>query len=802
MSPSAVESFVREVVDRPQRFLDVEKKPSGVADHALKAAQELFEQAVKHQPRALGPLNALLVDGFDGDQIWEELQLRNAPVLSLVRGAVDNPNVRCGLARFLWLTRALQTLAALPDVTVEEEEDDEDVTMESDEEQEGSDLEEDDMEDDDEELEEGDEDDEDEEEEMDDDDDDDDESGPSRKSKKKSTDNFFDEDDMMAFIEEGEREMSAGRTLLNKERRPETFDDDMDAEDDEDEDDLDVDIYGDLESDDEVENTGYSDFFDGGKRKRRQEEDGDEDDEDEEFNEGEGFGNADEMDDDDEDDDEDDNGAGAESEDDMTEDFMSRRSRKDILAVHEEEESESAGMTRHELASRKAQQMMREMENENLEARPWLLGGEAGSRSRPENSLLEEDVDFDHARKEVPLVTEEVTKSLEDIIKRRIKDALWDDVERRVPTNADVEFKPRFELNDEKSKQSLSEVYERAYLEQTNQLKEDSPADKARQRLRGLVSALFVRLDALSNAHFVPKKVHLWLPVLLSLTNSFLASNRGPGGVQCAGARCRGDYACGVRRHHDAACARGDLRQALAATGRCVGAVAGGEEAPPRQRQGGPEARSRAYQEGRGARRKEQRWPRQQVQQGKGALGAQAGRARQPGHRRRLEQARRYDALHVVVRRVCKDPRVCPPARGAAQEGARRGCHAAQVVISFVALYSVCTMQFCERSDFSAESSICSTALHVQVCRSRQPEMKAVRSLLRASRAAPATAAQQEVLLAQHGALTAPLSEYEARRATCAARFPRDSLVVIPGNELLYRSGPALCVAYALYTVV
>lgn len=46
--------------------------------------------------------------------------------------------------------------------------------------------------------------------------------------------------------------------------------------------------------------------------------------------------------------------------------------------------------------------------------------GEATSRTRPLNSLLEEDLDFDRAARVVPVVTEETTKTLEDLIKGRI----------------------------------------------------------------------------------------------------------------------------------------------------------------------------------------------------------------------------------------------------------------------------------------------------------------------------------------------------------------------------------------------
>lgn len=91
-SASAVDALVR-ATERPQDFLSASKQAADVAQRALLAAQELFERAVRDQTRALGPLDALHVDGFDDEQIWAELELRNAPVISYVRRAVEHPQV-------------------------------------------------------------------------------------------------------------------------------------------------------------------------------------------------------------------------------------------------------------------------------------------------------------------------------------------------------------------------------------------------------------------------------------------------------------------------------------------------------------------------------------------------------------------------------------------------------------------------------------------------------------------------------------------------------------------------------------
>ncbi|XP_032089230.1 U3 small nucleolar ribonucleoprotein protein MPP10 [Thamnophis elegans] len=153
----------------------------------------------------------------------------------------------------------------------------------------------------------------------------------------------------------------------------------------------------------------------------------------------------------------------------------------------------------------KMSERIKSLEEELLKEKPWQLKGEIGGQKRPENSLLEEMLLFDHAVRMAPMVTEETTLELEDIIKRRIKDQAWDDVVRKEkPKENPFEYKKRLTLDQEKSKLSLAEIYEQEYLK-LNQKKTEEEEKSEHVEIQKMMDSLFVKLDALSNFHFMPK---------------------------------------------------------------------------------------------------------------------------------------------------------------------------------------------------------------------------------------------------------------------------------------------------------
>ncbi|XP_032846087.2 U3 small nucleolar ribonucleoprotein protein MPP10 [Tyto alba] len=153
----------------------------------------------------------------------------------------------------------------------------------------------------------------------------------------------------------------------------------------------------------------------------------------------------------------------------------------------------------------KMSKKIKSLEEQLLEEKPWQLKGEVTGQKRPENSLLEETVLFDHAVRMAPVITEEITFQLEDIIKQRILDEAWDDVvPKEKPKEEAFEYKKRITLDHEKSKLSLAEIYEQEYIK-LHQQKTEEEENPEHKEIQEMMDSLFLKLDALCNFHFTPK---------------------------------------------------------------------------------------------------------------------------------------------------------------------------------------------------------------------------------------------------------------------------------------------------------
>lgn len=163
----------------------------------------------------------------------------------------------------------------------------------------------------------------------------------------------------------------------------------------------------------------------------------------------------------------------------------------------------------HEKRQAALTEQIRALEAANVAKREWTLSGEARANSRPVNSLLEEDLDFERAGKPVPVITQEVTEGLEDMIKRRILAAEFDEVVRRRPDEVANVRRGRVELDDSKPTDSLAEIYEKEHLRaidpENNLTAKDEKLAKEHAEIEELFADVSRKLDALTSWHYTPK---------------------------------------------------------------------------------------------------------------------------------------------------------------------------------------------------------------------------------------------------------------------------------------------------------
>ena len=148
-----------------------------------------------------------------------------------------------------------------------------------------------------------------------------------------------------------------------------------------------------------------------------------------------------------------------------------------------------------------------------MNPKAWQMTGEATNKERPVNSLLNVHLDFNAATKLPPTITKEVTIKIEELIKQRVLDELFDDPvllgeNRRKRLNKDAT-----EMDFTKSKKGLGDLYaddmankllgvnSEAFLE----AELNGPDAPLKREIEEISKELFQSLDTLCNFHYTPK---------------------------------------------------------------------------------------------------------------------------------------------------------------------------------------------------------------------------------------------------------------------------------------------------------
>ncbi|XP_076444067.1 U3 small nucleolar ribonucleoprotein MPP10-like [Babylonia areolata] len=298
-----------------------------------------------------------------------------------------------------------------------------------------------------------------------------------KKRKTEVDDKFFKLADMEEFLDREDRKEE------RRNRRPEENESDgSDEDEDEDDDDQQLDMFSAWSDEETGKDAVYSDFFDppadGDAMEQtvasesEEEQSGSEED--------------------------------AESDEDQTHSTKKKVHFSDNTKAAKEEGSNKQSLSTFEKRTEKLRRQIQALEEESLAEKPWQLMGEVASKDRPENSMLQEHVDFKQAPASAAEMTEERSKSIEDIILQRVKDKAFDDNVRQVrPVEEAFELNTQRTLDQEKSKLSLQEVYEQEYLK-LQAPEEEEKTNPVHEEIKKMMNHLFPRLDALASWHYMP----------------------------------------------------------------------------------------------------------------------------------------------------------------------------------------------------------------------------------------------------------------------------------------------------------
>lgn len=147
-----------------------------------------------------------------------------------------------------------------------------------------------------------------------------------------------------------------------------------------------------------------------------------------------------------------------------------------------------------------------------MNPKSWQMIGEATSKERPVNSLLDVHLDFNAATRLPPTITKEVTIKIEELIKQRVLDELFDDPVL-LNDNRRKRLNKATEMDFTKSKKGLGDLYAddiagkllsndaEAFLE----TELNGPDAPLKREIEEISKDLFQNLEKLSNFHYTPK---------------------------------------------------------------------------------------------------------------------------------------------------------------------------------------------------------------------------------------------------------------------------------------------------------
>ncbi|KAG5437054.1 hypothetical protein PCANB_001175 [Pneumocystis canis] len=164
---------------------------------------------------------------------------------------------------------------------------------------------------------------------------------------------------------------------------------------------------------------------------------------------------------------------------------------------------------------------IKKLETENIEKKDWKLMGEVKAIDRSVNSLLEEDIEFERATKSVPMTTKENILNLEKMIKNRIMNSDFDNIQKNYFKENKKHPDKLLEIYDKKDEKSLTEIYQDEYKKKIDPNyieKEDQKLNEEHNEIKELFEKAIKKLDSLSNLYHKPKPASLTLNVVSNVS--------------------------------------------------------------------------------------------------------------------------------------------------------------------------------------------------------------------------------------------------------------------------------------------
>jgi len=194
-------------------------------------------------------------------------------------------------------------------------------------------------------------------------------------------------------------------------------------------------------------------------------------------------------------------------EDDLAEDYEDESDDDEIDApVLFGEKEEERSLSTHELSRMKLEETIERIQRENFNPRSWELTGEVTGESRSKDSLLEKYIEVDFRQRQPPINTQEKTDKILSICLKRLKDKLFDDVERKYRDDDTVQPYRNMTI-DMNERKSLMEVYEDRYQAAQNGEDDSVELDPQVKEVQSRMNQLFEKLDALTHFQYAPARV-------------------------------------------------------------------------------------------------------------------------------------------------------------------------------------------------------------------------------------------------------------------------------------------------------